>query len=173
MTKKDLFRIIIKLFGLYTLVGVLAALPEAIFSYFFGYDLTYAVVALITLIFLLMVLYILLVKTDAIIRLLKLDKGFDDERVEASQFSAESIVKLGLIIISLYFIIVSFPDILTNLFYIFKNSFPQNEMDGLTDLYFPTKVDYYVLTNATLKLFMGVILIMNKNKLARWVEKLN
>jgi trehalose/maltose hydrolase-like predicted phosphorylase len=141
------------------------------FSY--SYDQTYTLVTLCTLIFFLMVLYVLLKKTDKVIELLKLDKGFDDDKLDSGNFSAESIIKLALVIIALYFILVSVPDILANLFYLFKSSFPQNTLEATLDLYTPTTVDYYQLTSETLRLLMGIIILMNKNKIAAKMERLN
>lgn len=171
MTKKDLFRIIIKLFGLYVAIGAFAALPGVFTAFLYGFDPVYGLILLGSVLVALLILFLLLIKTDAIIRMFKLDTGFDDDKLDGAQFSSESIIKLAILLIALFLILDSFPEIVTNLFYLFKNSIPQNNMDGLLDLYRPVQADYYVLTNCSIRLVVGVLLVMYKSKLANRIER--
>ena len=100
MTKKDFFRIIIKLFGLYWLIssffsmGQIAYFATTSNSNWFG--LIYSVVVLFVLIFL---FFALIFKADTIIDKLKLDKGFDEDRIEFQNFNVENILILAIVII--------------------------------------------------------------------------
>jgi len=87
MTKRDFFRIIIKLFGLYALIlTVFIYIPTNISYVTFQFEpivllWIFGAAALTALI------YILLIrKTDLIIDFLKIDKGFDDDRIEFWKF---------------------------------------------------------------------------------------
>ena len=83
MTKRDLFRILIKIFGFYSGIitlfsivpGYVSTLPNdfipMLFLFVFG------------MIFLsLLLVYVLIFKTDFIIDKLKLDQGFDEDRIQ-------------------------------------------------------------------------------------------
>lgn len=175
MTKKDLFRIIIKLFGLYVLISALVVLSQAVITYIYAYEYEYENVrfSLALLLLLALISYLFLFKSDSIIHLFKLEKGFDTDQVTLNNFSQNSIIQLGLIIISCYFILLNVPILLTNLFYIFKDSVQKTGLSSLIDVMNPALGNYYDLTISGLQIAMGVIILMNKTKLASRIENMN
>ena len=100
MTKKDFFRIIIKLFGLYWFISSLFSAGQ-FYYLFFTSVLTVTSLLMTLLLFLVVIvlLYMLIVKTDFLIDFLKLNSGFDDDRIEFENFGMDNILKLGIIII--------------------------------------------------------------------------
>lgn len=102
MTKKDFFRILIKLFGLYILITFIFSLVSSIAYFFTSYDLDIvSIAASLGTIILLFILFVgLILKTDTIIQWLRLDSGFDDEYIQFEKFNPKNVVKLGLIIIA-------------------------------------------------------------------------
>ena len=64
---------------------------------------------------------ILLFKTDFIIDILKLDKGFDEEQINLGNLTNESIFKLALIIIGGFLIIDYTPTLLFDIVNAFKS----------------------------------------------------
>lgn len=181
MTQKDIFRIILKLFGLYTALTIALMLPNAFISLYFDFDSTFAIAYLLTLVFYIAVMITLVFNTEAVIRLFKLDKEVSiyseissEENPKAkTQFSTNSIIQFGLIAISLYFLIISIPDIVTNAFYAFKKSIQRNSLEVVLDTIDIVTPDYYVLITASIQFVLGFLLLTNKNYVAQRIEKLN
>jgi len=55
--------------------------------------------ALLIFLVVIILFYLLINKTDVLIKLLQLDKGFDNEIIEFNNFALDNILKLGVIII--------------------------------------------------------------------------
>ena len=104
MTKRDFFRILIKLFALYGLIlNVFNYLPYN-FSYMAYANDSSIYFMLLGFVLLTVAFFVIIVwKTDAIINFLKLDKGFDDERIEFQNFNVKNIIKFALIFIGGFF----------------------------------------------------------------------
>lgn len=122
MTKRDFFILIIKLFGLYTVVASLfSTLPGAL-SYLLM-DAGIDDILLISFAVLLTIgLFVLLIfKSAAVVRLLKLDKGFDDDKIELGQIGAEDVVKLGTFIVGGLLFLENLPGFLSQTIFAFKS----------------------------------------------------
>lgn len=173
MSKKDLFRILIKLFGLYVAIGLIVAIPQTIFYTLVSMDSVMFLASLITLLCGAVIAYILVFKPDIIVNLFQLNKGFDDDNIVANQITQESIIRVGLIIISIFFIVDNLPLIITDLVYLFKQSIPQNTIgDQLNSLPVPVKSPEFLVTGV-LKVAMAVVLIFNKSRIAQKLVSLN
>jgi len=87
MTKKDFFRIIIKLFGLYWLISSLFSTGQFYFiSFMPGYTLAAILMAILIFLVIIILFYLLIVRTDVFINLLK-------------NFDLDNVLKLVIIII--------------------------------------------------------------------------
>lgn len=173
MTKRDLFKIIFKLFGVYLIIGIIdIAMTTVVYSF---YDIDLAAIALNILILAMLsgLIYIVLFKSDLIINALKLDKGFDNDMSNLKISSETSIVKAGLVIICIYFMIDSIPDIIQNVFYAFKNSFASSNLDKLDVSIWRSKANYGVLSSAIIKFVLSLIVLANKDKIVSKIDKLN
>ena len=131
MTKKDFFRVLIKLFGLYWLISTVSSLGQIVYisannAGWMG--IIYSVVMLSILGFL---FYVLIFKSDTIIDLLKLDKGFDEDRIEFQNFNIENILMLAVIIIGATMILDSIA-IFLNQIYLGVKVFMSNQSDYVT-----------------------------------------
>jgi hypothetical protein len=62
----------------------------------------------------------LIFKSHKVVNLLKLDKNFDDERIDFGNFNPSSIVKIALIIIGGFLIIENIPAFLSHTLFAFK-----------------------------------------------------
>ena len=92
MTKKDFFRIIIKLFGLYWLISALFSTGQFYFlSFIPGFTVPAILMAMLIFLVLLILFYMLIIKTDVLIEWFKLDKGFDNDLIEFHQFDLDNI----------------------------------------------------------------------------------
>ncbi len=98
MTKKDLFRLIIKILGLYFLIttafGIFPTILTFIQSWKFFLE-TSSVLGNIVIILLLSIF--LIYEPDKIIDWLKLDKNFDNNKIELEKLGAEDILKIAII----------------------------------------------------------------------------
>ena len=172
MTKKDFFRIVIKLFGLYALI-------LSIFTYIpfnLGY-VTYqfqpiallwifGVLALIILIFVLLIR-----KTDLIINFLKIDKGFDDDRIELGNFNNQKIIKLALILIGGFLIIDYLPRFLQYTYLAFKKEVTVNGLNHLEEFNFGETKDYLDWGISVMNLIGGYVLLTNYDRIAKWITR--
>jgi len=83
MTKKDFFILIIKIFGLFSVVSSLFSILPSNISFalmdFGFFSLIWIAVVLVVIIG----LFVLLIfKAEKVVKLLKLDKGFDEDRID-------------------------------------------------------------------------------------------
>ncbi|MDD4971811.1 MAG: hypothetical protein PHT07_20485 [Paludibacter sp.] len=100
MTKKDFFRIIIKLFGLYWLISSLFSTGQFYYlSFIPGFTLPAVLMTILIFLVFLILFYILIFKTDLVIEWLNLGKGFDNDSIEFQNFNLDNILKLGVVII--------------------------------------------------------------------------
>jgi hypothetical protein len=98
-------------------------------------------------------LFILLVfKTDKIVKMLRLDKGFDDDKIELGNLQSTDIIKAGSFIIGGLLILYNIPPFLSYLIQAFKR-----DMMGLGfDLV--QKIDWFT---TGLYIIVGYLLITN------------
>lgn len=153
MTKTDFFRILIKVFGLYSvLTALLSALPSNI-TFVLSYPDAIGFMWLFAVATIVLGLFILLIrKPDVIIRWLKLDRGFDEERIQFENLNPRNIIKLSSIIIGGLLIIDNIPAFFSHTLFAFKDSVSHANNFGLQDnIYWATSfikliVGYFLVT---------------------------
>lgn len=129
MTKKDFFRLLIKIFGLYSVISVLfSVFPNNLFMVINQIDFVGIVWIVVSLLAVGLLFAFLIYKPDKIIGLLKLDKGFDDDSFDFQNFNNSNIFKLAVIVIGGILLIKSIPSFLSHTLFAFKSSFG-NELD--------------------------------------------
>lgn len=123
MTKRDLFRLLIKLSGLFFLITVVfSPLPNNFALLISNADFVSILIFLATTILLTGIFVLLIFKPDTIINLLQLDKGFDDDNVNAQNLSTDKIFLLAIIIIGGSLLIKNIPLLISNCIFAFKTS---------------------------------------------------
>jgi hypothetical protein len=171
MTKKDLFKIILKLFGLFAVVEVLIQIPGIIF--YLSTNNTADMDWYLTLFFVMSILVtvVLLFKPEIIISIFRLDKGFETNEVSVSSINEKTIIKIAIIVIGLFLVIRNLVDFLTHLVLSFKESVAKSNLDTLVDVINSTGVNYSVLINSSLQILLGFLLLTNYNTITSWIEK--
>jgi hypothetical protein len=173
MTKKDLFKIILKLYGLYSIIELVIQIPNI--SYYLYYDssdefnwliLTVPIVSLL-------IVYILLFKPELIIDLFKLDKGFESNDLPTNTFDGKGITKIALIIIAVYLIVSNIGDFISQVLFSFKESVSRGDIESLLEAFNPNPVNYQIMMNSAISLFVGFLLLTNHTRLSTWIEKIN
>ncbi len=118
MTKRDFFRLLIKVFGLYWLIStVFEVIPSNL-----GYVIDSAEVSsvawiLLSVAIVFIVFYWLIMRADFVIDMMNLDKGFDNETIEMTNFNQTVIVQLAMIIIGGIMIIEYLPVFLMHILF--------------------------------------------------------
>ena len=172
MTKRDFFRILIKIFALYSLIlTVFYYIPSNISYAAYGFE---PIILLLTLgaIIIPILLFVLLIrKTDLIIDLFKLDKGFDDEQIMFENFDGVKIIQLALLIIGIYLIIYYLPEFLQYVFLAFKKEVTPQGIDSFVYSNMDTTVDYFNWAISGMNLIVGYVILSNYHRLAKWLNK--
>ena len=177
MTKKDLFRLIIKIFGLYFVIStMLSTLPfyiETLTSLFDLNDHTdYSIYIwmIFNMLFLVFLFVFLIYKTDLIIKWLKLNKGFDEDRIDFQNFNIANILKLAVIVIGGLLLIHNIPIFLSNSWFAFKASVGSN-INNDTTLQFGSLRDYINLGIAFINIVIGYFLVTNYNFVSKILKE--
>jgi hypothetical protein len=121
MTKKDLFVLLIKIFGLFSAVtSLFSVLPNNIMFAFNSVDLISIVWVIISIAVALGLFLILIFKANKIVELLKLDRGFEEERIDLGNLRSPDIIKIGTFVIGGFLIIDNVPGFLSHTLWSFK-----------------------------------------------------
>ncbi|WP_396167778.1 hypothetical protein [Flavobacterium sp.] len=166
MTKRDLFRVLIKIFGFYSGIitlfsivpGYVSTLPNdfipMLFLFVFG------------MIFLsLLLVYVLIFKTDFIIDKLKLDQGFDEDRIQFENLNNENLLKFAVLIIGGFLVLDYLPSFLNHTFQAFKTKIHSTENNIYT-------INYFNWISSGINLVLGYLLLTNFKRIASYFNKL-
>ncbi|MGD1947309.1 MAG: hypothetical protein ACFB0A_13845 [Croceivirga sp.] len=173
MTKRDFFRIIIRLFALYLLLLTIFNFIPTNVSYL-TYELAIWPILIIlgSAILMILLFVFLLRKSDVVIDVLKLDKGFDDDRIEFGNLGSLEIVKIALIFIGGFMILDHLPEFLHYCYLGFKKEVSAAglspfEAPGLSESW-----DYFRWFISGVNLLVGYIILSNLGRLARFLVNL-
>jgi len=172
MTKRDFFKTIIKIIGLYFTVQTVFSYIPTNLSYIFSFmesEEFLKIILLTTLYSAIAVSIFLFVlfKSGKIVDILKLDKGFDDEKIEFGNFNNLKIMKLAVILIGGIMIVSNLSEFLNFLYHAFKNSarvsmYESNELTG--------EYIYNWITTG-LNILIGYLLMTNFKSISKWLIK--
>lgn len=170
MTKRDLFRLLIKIFGLYSIVTVLfSSIPSQIIFALNSFDILSIAWLLLLLIVTIGLFALLIFKSDKLVSILKLDKGFDEERIEFQNFNSQSIVKLAVIIIGCILIIKNIPSFISYTLLAFKSSFNNDLTRNVIKFTHLNQYVYWI--SSFLNIFIGYLMLTNYTYLSRLIGK--
>ena len=172
MTKRDFFRVIIKLFALYSATLAIFSLLPTYFSYAINaYEPMTIILAVASFLIIVALLFALIYGADKIIDLLKLDKGFDEERIEFGSLKEISILKIAIIVIAGLLIIDNFPYFLNQCYLAFKDQVSRKGIDGMLDAFAYEQVDYFQFAISAISILIGYLMITNYSNVANWLYK--
>ena len=172
MTKKDFFRIVIKLFGLYALTLMIFGIIPNNIAYI-SYELDLISFLWLLMLFLIPVsIYVfLLMKTDRIIKALGLQKGFDDDEIRISDFNSRKIAMFAIILIGGILIVQHLPDFLYYSYLAFKKEVSAEGLHQFEAQWMDQPLDYYWWAISFLNLLFGYLFFTNYHKIARWLTR--
>ena len=126
MTKRDFFILIIKIFGLYSIItSLFSVLPNNISFVIQNIEIIGIIWLLATALIIIGLFYLLLSKADKISKLLKLENGFDEDRIDFNGLKSLDIIKFVVLIIGGLLFVENIPTFLSHTLFAFKSSIPQ------------------------------------------------
>lgn len=163
MTKRDAFVMLIKAFGLYAIITTLVSgLPSNLTFAF--YDLgvqslafIFATVALIVVLFALLIF-----KSGVVVRILKLDAGFDDDHIELQKVKRNDLYQLAIFLIGGLIFFENLPHFIGQTYFFFRGY-----MHGY-DFIPKEKIGY---ASMGISLLLGYILFTNSKTISLWIQK--
>jgi hypothetical protein len=159
MTKRDFFRVLIKLFGLFIFIEYLFIGIMTNFSFFYIDAEPIVVIASIVVVLVWVGLFLaIMFKTDSILDMLSLDKGFEDERIDLVEMNASGLMKIGLIVIGALLVINNLTPMLYHIFYAFKAE--------VNDYNVQSQIDT-PLSMLVMKVILGAILVLNNDRIVK------
>lgn len=153
MTKRDFFMLLIKIFGLYSMIiSIFTVLPSYI---------TYALedLGLFSLVWISLVIAVifglfalLIFKSDKVVSVLKLDKGFEEEKIDFGNLKSTDLIKTGIFIIGGMLFLNNTPEFLSHSYFAFKENIVGTPYPSLEKFYWAVSginllIGYLLLTN--------------------------
>jgi hypothetical protein len=165
MNKRDFFLIMIKLAGIFSLIGMIDLIAPFLWSML---SIDMEIQELIRIIFLLILtglIYWFMIKdANRLVVAMKLDEGFVEERIDLGNIKTEDIFRIALIILGLLLLINNLPLFIQHAFRAFQNSVLENEYDD------NNKFDWGV---ASVKMVIGFLLVRNYSLVLSWFPVAN
>lgn len=166
MTKKDFFRIFIKLFALFAFIETVFSLVKTIANSFTSEIQFYLIIFnLVVILGVLMLLKFVIAKPDFVINFFKLDKNFDDDNIVLGNLNSEKLLNLGLFTVGIYFVITSISSLVSSMYLLLgTTSMMQNP-------YFKDIWSKQGLIISLVNLLVGLLLIVYRKNITTYVEK--
>lgn len=169
MTKRDFFRIIIKLFALYSLIlTVFSWIPSNLVYTVYDLELLPILGVLGFTLLAILIYYFMIKKTDQIIDFIKIDKGFDNPNIELGNLATDKILMLGIILIGGLLLISNLADFIQYSFNAFKNNV---QKDGLNIFLNDAGTDYFNWTFSGINIVIGYLLLTNYERVTKWLNR--
>lgn len=170
MEKRDFFIVLIKIFGLYSIIQVLfSVLPNNIIFVITNIDFVGVVWIIATFLVVIGLWIILITKADKICAFLKLEKGFDEQRIDFGSLKSLDIIKIVVLIIGGFLLIENIPPLLSHTLFAFKSSVPRNL--GKSLLKYNRLEDYVRWVTRGVNVLVGYLLIVNFKGISNFINK--
>lgn len=169
MNIKSFFKIVLKILGLIILLFDPYRIVENLFSEIFrpdreGYIISFLLLSLLAIFSL---SYYLIIKTDLIIRLLGLDKHFDEDTF-LKDIDVNRLLTIAVFVVGGVLIVYNFSPLLIALIYTFAGSIDEN-----IKLSTPPDISYSLVICAV-DLVLGILLMTNTKRIVSyWSKKTN
>lgn len=162
MTKRDFFILLIKVFGLYFILATLfSALPGNLSFALGSLDTISVILIVVTLVVVIGLFVFLIFKSDKVVTLLKLDKGFDDDKIELGNLQATDIIKVGTFIIGGLLLLDNIPSFLSHSFFAFQRT--------IIGMGYSSQEKFYWIVSG-LNIVIGYLLMTNYGFVARMLN---
>lgn len=169
MTAKDLFTIILKIFGIYLIKDVIVALPPVLkfFLEIFQFDFDVAVfslvVSLISLAINVIIVYFLLFKTDLIISKLNLTSDLSHNPLTLSVHRSV-IYKIAIIVSGIIILVFAIPNLFRCIYFWYEH------VDSKKHMYNSQSFEFAPLIVAIAEVIIGLLFLGNQRLIVNYIE---
>ncbi|MEO6231627.1 MAG: hypothetical protein ABJB11_11470 [Ferruginibacter sp.] len=175
MTPRNLFNIILKIFGLFFLREIINTIPRTISNFLIYFNtldigpiIATTVVSIVILAFYFFLVIQLIFKTNKLIDILKLDQGFDEHELSFEQktefqvaLSRSFVLTTALIVIGGVILADEIPDFCRYIYLYF---------DQKNVGYNPSKTDMSPMFFAGAKIIIGLLILGERNRIIDFIE---
>jgi hypothetical protein len=161
MTRRDIFIILLKCFGLYLIFITFSnsiVYNTSLLSY--SEDTGTWIGVIIAYIFYLGLFFLLFVNTTVLTGWLKLDRGLDGDEIAMDKVKSESLVKLVVLGLSAFLVVQSLPSILSKLVFAFSDELVDQEMG---------RFEKIEILELFIRLLGGILVFTNFRSVAQWL----
>ncbi|MEN9304025.1 MAG: hypothetical protein RL264_2454 [Bacteroidota bacterium] len=173
MTKTDFFKIILKVLGIYLILLFAVSFIQIGVSYYYDRSEFSKFFMIFLLLLAIVIVYVMVLKPILIIRLFRLDKGFESDDISLTFNDGKGLIKIALTCTAIYLIASNLGDFLTELFFWFKSSIPKNKLETVLSTFDAYQVNYVKLISSGVQILTGFLFLFNANAISTWVENLN
>lgn len=168
MTKKDLFRIIIKLFGLYAAINFITVYLAQLtsFAHFFKEEPLIILWVLLAILLFCGFASLIIFYPNKIINWFSLNKGYDNDDASLGKTDLKSLIKIAVIITGGLFILNSFAPLLVEIAHILPSLITKGDVAEMVNL-----ADHRGLYTDIINLAIGYLLLANYSPIATFLTK--
>ncbi len=168
MKVKDFFKLALKLIAIFYAVNAIYSIIGNLqyFIYANNFINITTLWIVISILVPVIIYYLIFVKSDKLIKVLKIDQGFENQEINFGNLTQNEVLKIAFIIFGLIMIVWGLPSFLTNCFYAFKYSVePQflNNSDGI-------KHDHIEIIQSAIYILLGYLMISNYKRITNWFD---
>jgi hypothetical protein len=170
MTTTDLFRVIIKIFGIYCFTTLIYRLQPRM-SVTYAFVFSDFIINLIYLVVMGLIVFLFLSQTDRLIKLFRLNKGFDSQIIDMKNLNEVGLFKFGLVIIGLLMIVDNIAPFLNFCYLEFKKQVSTNGLDESSGINLSLFIDYNRWFTYGLNILIGIVFLTNNNRISKLLMK--
>jgi hypothetical protein len=169
MRAKDLFIIILKVFGIYLIKDVLLSIPPVLNSFLQMFDVSGATAffsLIVSLLFLglhFVIVYLLLFKTSFLVSKLNLTSELSEEPLVVN-LHRSSVYTIAIIVTGLLILTFSIPNLIEQFYLLYEYN------DLRKRLFAPSPYDYSGLIFAIAEVIIGLLFLGNQRTLVNYIE---
>ncbi len=167
MTKRDFFMVMLKLFGIYGIIQVIVGgVPFGIVSILFGNTLFSmggfgdTLSMIIPFVVLLWLMYLLVIRPESIVKFLRLNKGFEDDRMEFGDLTQFNLLNVGVVIVGGLMLVENLTGLLSQSYFAFE------EQIGGVDFAIYDRFHLKIFVERALNVAIGYLILSNSNSIA-------
>lgn len=172
MTPISLFNVVLKIIGIFLIKDLLIFLPQLLSLFFYSNadssfsnnqseNIGYIIIDVLSATVYILIIYLLIFRTQILIDKLKLDKGFDQNFIPLN-LHRSAILSISTIVIGGLILINEIPNLINQIHFYFEQRTISNGKVGFS------ASSYLVL--AAIKVFIGLILIIYQKVIVNFIE---
>lgn len=163
----EIYRLLLKFLGLYFLVTIVSAILNPISAMILDRSIVQFIWPMfIQVLYAIIVFWLFFIKTDWILRILKIENGNEDDLIEFKDAKNEPIWDFAVVLVGGLLIVKHFPIFLSNLIYQFQTMSGLNEVTAsyMTDMKIRIAINLFGM-------IVGYLMITNRQRISKWIAK--